>query len=73
VLLPETLADGALDVAVRRIIAAGVRPIEAIAVASVNAGESFRADFDMGSISPGRFAEAAAYRQGFENSFSILV
>ena len=36
VLLPETLAEGGLDVAVRRIIAAGVRPLEAIAMATVN-------------------------------------
>jgi hypothetical protein len=33
-------------------------------MASVNAGESFRPDFDMGAISPGRFAEPAAYRRG---------
>ena len=57
VLLPETLAEGGLDVAVRRIIAAGVRPLEAIAMATVNVAEAFRADFDMGSISPGRFAD----------------
>ncbi len=57
VLLPETLAEGGLDVAVRRIIAAGVRPAEAIAMATINVAESFRADFDMGSISPGRFAD----------------
>ena len=57
VLLPETLAEGGLDVAVRRIIAAGVRPAEAIAMATVNVAESFRADFDMGSIAPGRFAD----------------
>ena len=57
VLLPETLAEGGLDVAVRRIIAAGVRPAEAIAMATVNVAEAFRADFDMGSISPGRFAD----------------
>ena len=57
VLLPETLAQGGLDVAVRQIIAAGVRPAEAIAMATVNVAESFRADFDMGSIAAGRFAD----------------
>jgi adenine deaminase len=57
VLLPETLAAGALDVAVRRIIAAGVQPVAAIAMGSLNVAETFRVDRDLGSISPGRYAD----------------
>jgi adenine deaminase len=57
VLLPEALAAGALDVAVRRIITAGVQPVAAIAMGSLNVAETFRADRDLGSISPGRYAD----------------
>jgi adenine deaminase len=57
VLLPEALAAGALDVAVRRIIAAGVQPAAAIAMGSLNVAETFYADRDLGSISPGRYAD----------------
>jgi adenine deaminase len=57
VLLPEALAVGGLDIAVRRIIASGVRPVDAIAMATVNVAQTFRADRDMGSIAPGRFAD----------------
>jgi adenine deaminase len=58
VLLPETLRDvGGVDVAVRRTITAGVRPVEAIAMATLNVAETFRADHDFGSITPGRFAD----------------
>lgn len=57
VLLPETLAEGGLDVAVRRLIASGVRPLDAIAMGSLNVAEAFRADHDMGSVSPGRYAD----------------
>ncbi len=57
VLLPEAVHDGGLDVAVRKTIAAGVSPIDAIAMGSLNVAEAFRADHDMGSITPGRFAD----------------
>jgi len=57
VLLPEALEVGGLDIAVRRIIASGVRPVEAIAMATVNVAQAFRADRDFGSIAPGRFAD----------------
>ena len=57
VLLPEALSVGGVDVAVRRIIASGVRPVEAIAMATVSVAEAFRADRDLGSVAPGRFAD----------------
>jgi adenine deaminase len=59
VLLPEAILEGGVDVAVRKIIAAGIDPIEAIAMGSLNVAEAFRADHDMGSIAPGRFADMA--------------
>ena len=58
-LLPEAILEGGVDVAVRKIIAAGIDPIEAIAMGSLNVAEAFRADHDMGSIAPGRFADMA--------------
>src|SRR5262249_49283484 len=41
------------------IIEAGIDPVEAIAMGSLNVAEAFRADRDMGSIAPGRFADMA--------------
>jgi len=55
--IAKALAAGALDVAVRRIIAAGVQPVAAIAMGSLNIAETFYADRDLGSISPGRYAD----------------
>jgi adenine deaminase len=57
VLLPEAVFEGGVDVAVRRTIEAGVKPVDAIAMGSLNVAEAFRADHDMGSITPGRFAD----------------
>ena len=59
VLLPEAILEGGVDVAVRKIIDAGIDPIEAIAMGSLNVAEAFRADHDMGSITPGRYADMA--------------
>jgi adenine deaminase len=56
VLLPEAVFEGGVDIAVRKTIAAG---IDAIAMGSLNVAEAFRADHDMGSITPGRFADMA--------------
>ncbi len=57
VLLPEAIFEGGVDVAVRMLMAAGVKPADAIAMGSLNVAEAFRADHDMGSITPGRFAD----------------
>ena len=57
VLLPETLLNGGVDMAVRTAIAAGVSPIEAIGMGSLNVAEAFRADHDIGSVTPGHFAD----------------
>jgi adenine deaminase len=59
VLLPEAVFEGGVDVAVRKTIAAGIDPVNAIAMGSLNVAEAFRADHDMGSITPGRFADMA--------------
>ena len=59
VLLPEAIFEGGVDVAVRRTIEAGIKPVEAIAMGSLNVAEAFRADHDMGSVTPGRFADMA--------------
>jgi adenine deaminase len=57
VLLPEALLRGGVDIAVRTAIAAGIAPIEAIGMGSLNVAEAFRADHDIGSVTPGRFAD----------------
>jgi adenine deaminase len=57
VLLPEAIYEGGVDIAVRKVIGAGIDPVDAIAMGSLNVAEAFRADHDMGSITPGRFAD----------------
>jgi adenine deaminase len=57
VLLPEAIYEGGVDTAVRKVIGAGIDPVDAIAMGSLNVAEAFRADHDMGSITPGRFAD----------------
>ncbi|WP_193509236.1 adenine deaminase C-terminal domain-containing protein [Cryobacterium sp. BB736] len=49
-------ARGHIDSMVRRAIEAGVSPIDAIRIASLNAAEYLRVDGDLGSITPGRTA-----------------
>jgi adenine deaminase len=68
VLLPEAIFEGGVDVAVRKTIAAGIDPVGAIAMGSLNVAEAFRADHDIGSITPGRFADMALLEdlQGFK-------
>jgi len=56
--LPETIAfDGHMDRVVRRAIAAGIAPLVAIQMATVNGAEYFGMRHDLGSIAPGRLAD----------------
>ncbi|WP_018931708.1 adenine deaminase [Gracilibacillus lacisalsi] len=55
---PETLVEkGQLNHVVRRAIAEGVDPVEAIQMATINVARYFQIDKQYGSISPGKFAD----------------
>lgn len=55
---PHTLCSvGHLNHVVRRAIQEGLSPIQAIQMATINAAECFGVSRDLGSISPGRFAD----------------
>jgi adenine deaminase len=55
---PETVvADGHLDRAVRTAVEAGIDPLVAIQMATLNAAEYFGVRHDIGSIAPGRLAD----------------
>ncbi|CAM5283956.1 adenine deaminase [Streptomyces spiroverticillatus] len=53
----DILREGHLDKLVRMAIQAGVKPIEAIQMATVNCAEMYRIDHLVGSITPGRYAD----------------
>ncbi len=53
----DVLNKGHLDQVVRLAIAAGVPPITAIQMATINSAEAYRIDHLIGSISPGRIAD----------------
>jgi adenine deaminase len=53
---PDLLDEGGIDAMVRRIIAAGVDPVDAVRLATLNAAEFFGLD-DRGAIAPGRRAD----------------
>lgn len=53
----DILEKGHLDNVVRLTIAAGVDPITAIQMATINSAEAYRIDDKIGSISPGRIAD----------------
>jgi adenine deaminase len=56
--LPHTIAeDGHMDRAVRTAVTAGIDPLVAIQMATVNAAEYFNLRHDLGSIAPGRLAD----------------
>jgi adenine deaminase len=56
--LPDTIVDdGHMDRVVRRAIAAGIDPLVAIQMATVNGAEYFNMRHDLGSIAPGRLAD----------------
>lgn len=55
---PQDLLDGKyLDLAVRKAIACGFTPVEAIQMTTLNAAEHFRLDGILGGIAPGRLAD----------------
>lgn len=53
----DVLEKGHVDNLVRLAIAAGVEPITAIQMATINSAEAYRIDDQVGSISPGRIAD----------------
>src|SRR5205823_10334960 len=56
--LPETIvADGHMDRVVRHAIDAGIDPLVAIQMATINGAEYFGMRHDLGSIAPGRLAD----------------
>lgn len=57
---PTFLAEhGLMDATVRQCIAAGVPPVQAVQMATVNAATYLRRDDDLGGIAPGRYADIA--------------
>ncbi|MFI6389455.1 adenine deaminase [Nonomuraea sp. NPDC050540] len=53
----DVLAGGHMDKLVRMAVKAGVDPVTAIQMATVNCAEMYRIDDKVGSIAPGRFAD----------------
>ncbi|MER6514446.1 adenine deaminase C-terminal domain-containing protein [Nonomuraea sp. NPDC001636] len=53
----DVLAGGHMDKLVRMAVAAGIDPMTAIQMATVNCAEMYRIDHLVGSLSPGRFAD----------------
>ena len=55
---PHTLiSDGHLDHIVRRAIAEGIDPVEAVQMVTVNCAQCFRMDHEIGSVTPGKCAD----------------
>ncbi len=55
---PHTLvSDGHLDHIVRRAIAEGIDPVEAIQMVTINCAQCFHMDNELGSITPGKCAD----------------
>ncbi len=57
VIASDILKDGHLDHVVRLAIEAGVEPMTAIQMATINSAEAYRIDHLVGSICPGRIAD----------------
>jgi len=53
----EMLAEGHVDRIVREVIAAGIDPVRAIQMATINTAERFRVDDRVGALAPGRLAD----------------
>lgn len=53
----EIMEEGHINYNVRRAIALGMPPIQAIQMATINAARHFRIDDEVGSITPGRLAD----------------
>ncbi|MCL2009714.1 MAG: adenine deaminase [Synergistaceae bacterium] len=55
---PDTLLSrGHMDHIVRRAVEEGVNPVAAIQMVTINVAQCYRMDRDLGSISPGKFAD----------------
>jgi len=55
---PESLLEeGHMDFVVRHAIAQGVNPVTAFQMATLNPAERFRVSHDVGSVTPGRYAD----------------
>ncbi|MCD6483876.1 MAG: adenine deaminase [Candidatus Odinarchaeota archaeon] len=54
---PDLLRDGHLDHLIRRAIEEGLDPITALQMVTINTAENYRVDHEVGSVSPGRFAD----------------
>ncbi|MGI8519189.1 MAG: adenine deaminase C-terminal domain-containing protein [Actinomycetota bacterium] len=53
----DILANGHLDRLVRMAVGAGVEPVTAIQMATINCAQMYRIDHLVGSLSPGRYAD----------------
>ena len=53
----EIVSEGHINFMVNKAIEMGLSPIKAIQMASLNAAQHFRVDHEIGSISPGRWAD----------------
>jgi adenine deaminase len=53
----EMVSEGHIDYMVNKAIALGMPPIQAIQLATLNAATHFRLDHELGSITPGRWAD----------------
>ena len=65
----EIEKEGLIDDLVRKAISAGVEPIKAVQMGSLNPAEYFRLDRDIGGIAPGRIADILFIDD--LNSFSV--
>lgn len=54
---PDLLKDGHLDHLIRRAIEEGVDPITALQMVTINTAENYRVDHEVGSVTPGRYAD----------------
>lgn len=53
----DIVREGSIDYNVRKAISLGLDPVKAIQIATVNCAEHFRLEEDIGSITPGRYAD----------------
>lgn len=57
----DLVSIGHMDDKLRKTVAAGVDPVEAIAMASLNAAIYFGLDHDLGSVTPGKLADLVVF------------